>query len=89
MLINYCKKNGNLEVGVASKHTQGESLLLGKLACRLCLQSTFLVGERSDGSETLLGLNNGNRRYIYILRKTSLYWQRQYVMCAELCVDHF
>ena len=37
VLINYCKKNGNLEVGVASKHRQADSLLFGMLACHLCL----------------------------------------------------
>ena len=26
----------------------------------------------SEASETLIGLNNGNRRYIYILREASL-----------------
>ena len=34
MLINYCKKNVSLSA---------ESLVLGKLARHLCLQSTFLV----------------------------------------------
>ena len=34
MLVNYCKKNDSLSA---------ESLVLGKLACHLCLQSTFLV----------------------------------------------
>ena len=34
MLINYCKKNDSLSA---------ESLVLGKLARHLCLQSTFLV----------------------------------------------
>ena len=34
MPINYCKKNDSLSA---------ESLVLGKLACHLCLQSTFLV----------------------------------------------
>ena len=43
MLINYCKKNDSLEGCVASQHTQAESLVLGKLARHLCLQSTLLV----------------------------------------------
>ena len=43
MHINYCKKNDSLEGSVASKHTQVESLVLGKLACHLCLQNTFIV----------------------------------------------
>ena len=34
MLINYCKRNDSLSA---------ESLVLGKLAHQLCLQSTFLV----------------------------------------------
>ena len=43
MLIKYGKKNNSLEGCVASKHTQAENLVLGKLDCHLCLQSTFLV----------------------------------------------
>ena len=47
MLINSCKKNDS---------PSAESLVLGKLARHLCLQSMYCIGERVSERDTIWGV---------------------------------
>ena len=70
MLNNSCKKNDS---------SSAESLVLGKLARHLCLQSTFLVGERdtiravqiqAGAVYVYIYINNVKKRFRVALKST-------------------